>query len=77
MVRDAIHGPASEPYFFIGNVALIVLWSVYLFGYAAAITFALLGAFCGLCGIVMLASLDKVDAWLRRRDQRKRARHSA
>lgn len=61
LLRDAVFGHADAKYYFVFNLAVLLFWSFFHFGYPAIIIYALTGTFSALVFLVVLTSQDMIE----------------
>lgn len=61
LFRDAVFGHEDAKYYFVANLALILFWSFYTFGYPAVIIYALAATFSAMTFLVVLTSQDLIE----------------
>ena len=61
LIRDAVRGQPDAKYYFIANVAVLLLGLVWLFGYPLVICLALGMAAVALSGLVVLTAGDAFE----------------
>ena len=67
MFRDAVFGHSDAKYYFAFNLAVLLFWSFFTYGYAAVIVYALTGTFCALTFLVVLTSQDLIENFAKKR----------